>query len=106
MAALEAREREAEMYMHGPDADRAFHFSAIYICSSKLTECVAYSGVSTAHVRPLRKAPAARPQLPALPTQLFDKSNVLVMYVQVLVDSAVDIQPCQWTHRNWYVLSC
>ncbi|KAJ6539071.1 P-loop containing nucleoside triphosphate hydrolase protein [Mycena capillaripes] len=56
LAALEAR----EAYVHGPDED--FH-----------------SGVSTAQIRPLRKPVAARAQLPLPPTQLFDKSNVLIM---------------------------
>ncbi|KAJ7095122.1 P-loop containing nucleoside triphosphate hydrolase protein [Mycena belliarum] len=54
-----AREREAEMDMYGPDDD-------------------ADSGVSTAHVRPLRFAPGAQPLLKP-PTQLFDKSNVLII---------------------------
>ncbi|KAJ7368025.1 P-loop containing nucleoside triphosphate hydrolase protein [Mycena albidolilacea] len=54
LAAWEAR----EAYMHGPEED--FH-----------------SGVSTAQIRPLRKP--VRPHLPPPPTQLFDKSNVLII---------------------------
>ncbi|KAJ7507485.1 P-loop containing nucleoside triphosphate hydrolase protein [Mycena galericulata] len=59
IAAFEAREREAEMHM-GPDEDP-------------------HSGVATAQIRPLRKPPAARVSLPPPPTQLFDKSNVLII---------------------------
>ncbi|KAJ7117337.1 P-loop containing nucleoside triphosphate hydrolase protein [Mycena crocata] len=57
MAALEAREREFEMYTHGPDEDSS-------------------SRVSTAHVRPLRRPPIERAHLPPQP---FDKSNVLII---------------------------
>ncbi|KAJ7086615.1 P-loop containing nucleoside triphosphate hydrolase protein [Mycena epipterygia] len=60
MAMLEAREREAEMDMHGP-----YEYP--------------HSGVSTAHVEPLRKPPMPRTHLPLPPTQLFDKSNVLLI---------------------------
>ncbi|KAJ6627560.1 P-loop containing nucleoside triphosphate hydrolase protein [Mycena sp. CBHHK59/15] len=60
MAALEARERDAEIYME---------------VSNEYT----HPGVSTAQIRPLRKPPAARPQLPPPPAQLFDKSNILII---------------------------
>ncbi|KAJ7688464.1 P-loop containing nucleoside triphosphate hydrolase protein [Mycena rosella] len=58
---LEEREREREreeLYMHGPAEDP--------------------SGVSTAHVRPLRR-PAELRQLPPLRAPLFDKSNVMLI---------------------------
>ncbi|KAJ6510080.1 P-loop containing nucleoside triphosphate hydrolase protein [Mycena vitilis] len=58
LAALEAREAA---YMHGPDEE------------------LVHSGVSTAQIRPLRKPLSARSHLPPPPTQLFDKSNVLII---------------------------
>ncbi|KAJ6599339.1 P-loop containing nucleoside triphosphate hydrolase protein [Mycena vulgaris] len=57
MIAQEAREKA---HTYGPEEDP-------------------YSGVSTAHVRPLRRPPTARSLLPPPPDQLYDKSNVLII---------------------------
>ncbi|KAF7355077.1 hypothetical protein MSAN_01423200 [Mycena sanguinolenta] len=56
---LAAWEAAREASVHGPEED--------------------YNGVSTAHIRPLRKPQILRPYLPPPPTQLFDKSNVLII---------------------------
>ncbi|KAJ6516167.1 P-loop containing nucleoside triphosphate hydrolase protein [Mycena sanguinolenta] len=57
---LAAWEAAREASVHGPEED----YNA---------------GVSTAHIRPLRKPQILRPYLPPPPTQLFDKSNVLII---------------------------
>ncbi|KAF8211407.1 P-loop containing nucleoside triphosphate hydrolase protein [Mycena galopus ATCC 62051] len=59
-ANLEAWEAAREASAYGPEEDF-------------------YSGVSPAQIRPLRKPQTVRPPLPPPPTQLFDKSNVLII---------------------------
>ncbi|KAJ7179384.1 P-loop containing nucleoside triphosphate hydrolase protein [Mycena filopes] len=55
-----ARDAQRDAFMHGPEED--FH-----------------PGVSTAQIRPLRRSQFTRPPLPPPPSQLFDKSNVLII---------------------------
>ncbi|KAJ7068025.1 P-loop containing nucleoside triphosphate hydrolase protein [Mycena amicta] len=68
MAALEAN----DAYTHYLDESRTFP-------QTPYPSTDPAASVSTAHIRPLRKPPSPRAQLPPLPTQLFDKSNVLVI---------------------------